>query len=310
MNMFRANAASRLILYPQMADAWDHLTNLHHEYKQTGKATNSQVLGVSGLGKTTLLRSFEAIHPQREDEFGMQLPVVRFAMPSAPTPKSVMGAILGALGGPNVGTASTLMDRAVHYLEHFRVEVLLADETHHLIDRGRMRTHAHLGDLWKEFNDRVKCCLVLAGAPRLVQLFDTNNQLRNRAGVNLVLRPFGYESFEGPLHQFVLAAISGSPLQAHQDFLTTSETLIRIQYATDGVHAQIVRYLEGLSIEAANSKELDFSILDRAWKVLGSAGFPSKRRPFHRDFNFERLCGSGEPFYPSPFDGDNHAPYY
>jgi hypothetical protein len=188
--------------------------------------------------------------------------------------------------------------------------VLLADEAHHLIDRGRMRTHAHLGDCLKEFNDRISCCIVLAGAPRLTQLFETNNQLRNRAGENLVLRPFAYETFEVPLAQFVICFINGGAVEKHGGFLTTSDVLTRIQFATDGIHAHIVRLLQNLSKDAGDANDIDLNCMDKAWRFLGSANLPPNRRPFHRNFNFERLCGLGEPFFPSAFDGDNHASYF
>lgn len=310
MSMFRQKSTSPLILHPDIEMAWNHLGNLHSEFVQNGQAANCQLLGVSGCGKSTLLKNYACMHAEHRDEYGVKKPTIYFAMPSAPTPRSIMAAIVGAFGGADVGTANSLMNRAVHYIKHFRVEVLLADETHHLIDRGRMRTHAHLGDLWKEFNDQVECCLVLAGAPRLVQLLETNNQLRNRAGANLVLRPFAFDNFEEPLAQFVLAAIQGTSLERHSGFLRAEETLTRIQFATDGVPAHVVRFLRNLAAAGGQMDQINFVCMSKAWQMPGSAGFPPERRPFDQKFCFERLIGLGEPFYPSPFDGDNHAPYF
>jgi len=310
MNIFKLGSTPPLILYPQMEHCWNHLETMHMEHTQTGNGSNCQILGVSGVGKSTLLTNFEKAHPTRSGDAGVVKPVVRFQIPSAPSPRSVMGAIVEAFGGADVGTASALMKRAVRYIEHFDVGVLLADEVHHLIDRGRMKTHAHLGDCWKEFNDQISSCIVLAGAPRLVQLFETNNQLRNRAGENLVLRPFSYDNFEEPLGKFILCATREGPLCKHHAFLTSSDVLTRIQFATDGVQANIVRFTQELTKVVGDSKDLDLHCMDKAWRVLGSADLPAARRPFDRHFNFERLCGLGEPFYPSPFDGDNHAPYF
>jgi hypothetical protein len=307
--MFKITSTSNLILYSEMENCWNHLSAMQQQYVETGTGSNCQVLGVSGVGKSTLLKNYAQANPARSDASGVTKPVVYFPFPSAPTPRTVMGAISLAFGGSEAGSAVALMKRAVHYVKHFRVEVLCGDEAHHMIDRGRMKTHAHLGDCWKEFNDQVSCCLVLAGAPRLVQLFETNNQLRNRSGENLPLRPIPYDQYEIPLAQFILAAICGGPLNQHRAFLTSSEVLTRIQFATDGVPAHVIRLLNELS-KFAHATEIDMHTMSAAWHPLASPRLPPARHPFSSQFNFERLCGLGEPFYPSPFDGDNHAPYF
>ena len=57
----------------------------------------------------------------------------------------------------------------------------------------------------------------------------------------------------------------------------------------------------------ASSGELSLLVLDQAWNFPGTSHLPARRRPFHKEFNFERLKGMDEPFFPSSFDGDNHA---
>lgn len=182
-----------------------------------------------------------------------------------------------------------------------------AFEAHHLIDRGRMKSHAHLGDCLKEFSDQVECSIGLCGAPRLRLLFETNNQLRNRWSSSFVLRPFSYDDGQSALASFILALMQGSISKGNEDYFQRADTINRIQYATDGVPAQVVKLMQNVKKVMASSGELSLLVLDQAWNFPGTSHLPARRRPFQKDFNFERLMGIDEPFFPSSFDGDNHA---
>jgi|GEM_PF-6546429 len=305
--MFKQTAISKAIFYPEFKNCWDGIEKLHQEQKELFEARNFMFLGVSGVGKSTLIGKYLQKCNDQNSIDSDRRPVVAFRAPASPTVKSLMQGVVRAFEGPESGTSADLMQRAIQYVNHFKVEVLLMDEAHHLIDRGRIKSHAHLGDCLKEFSDQVACSIGLCGAPRLKLLFETNNQLRNRWSSSFVLRPFSYDDGQATLASFILALMQGSLSKGSEDFFRKSDTINRIQYATDGVPALVVKLMQNVKKVMANSGELNLLVLDEAWKFPGTSHLPARRRPFDKKFEFERLMGIDEPFYPSSFDGDNHA---
>nr|WP_315463319.1 TniB family NTP-binding protein [uncultured Rhodoferax sp.] len=309
--MFKENTHTPVILTPLFKGCWDAVSSIHQD-QRAHQPSNIAVLGVSGVGKSTLIRGYSSNFPSIKEKERIRIPVAGFRVPSAPTAKSLLQAINRMFSGSDSGSSADLMKRAVQYINHFGVEILFADEAHHLIDRGRMKSHAHLGDCWKEFNDQVRCSICMSGAPRLKLLFETNTQLKNRWSASYSLHPFAYGDDLRDLAQFIVTLMEPYSVASVQQFLLNADALNRIQYATDGVPAQVVQLLKRLMTLLGSGGELSMPLLDAAWcRCLPSTRFlPNHRRPFHAAFNFERLNGMDEPFYPSPFDGDNHAPYH
>lgn len=305
--MFKQTAISKAVFYPEFKECWEGIEKLHNEQKDLFEAKNFMFLGVSGVGKSTLIGKYQQERNDQESIDSDRRPVVSFRVPASPTAKSLMQGIVRAFKGPEGGTSADLMQRAIQYVNHFKVEMLFMDEAHHLIDRGRMKTHAHLGDCLKEFNDQVECSIGLCGARRLKLLFETNNQLRNRWSSSFVLRPFSYADGQTALASFILALMHGSIPKGNEEFFKRSDTINRIQYATDGVPALVVKLMQNVKKAMASSGDLSLLVLDQAWNFPGTSHLPARRRAFHKEFNFERLMGMDEPFFPSSFDGDNHA---
>jgi hypothetical protein len=309
--MFKDNTHTPVILTSLFKGCWDTISNVHQD-QHAHQPSNIAVVGVSGVGKSTLIRGYSSNFPPVRDKERVRIPVAGFRVPSAPTAKSLLQAINRVFSGSESGSAADLMKRAVHYVNQFQVEILFADEAHHLIDRGRMKSHAHLGDCWKEFNDQVRCSICMSGAPRLKLLFETNTQLKNRWSASYALHPFAYGDDLRDLAQFIVTLLQPHSPGNLQQFLLDADALNRVQHATDGVPAHIVRLLQRVMALLESGAELNMPLLDTAWcRSLPNTRFlPNHRRPFHAAFNFERLRGMDEPFYPSPFDGDNHAPYH
>lgn len=305
--MFRENKTTPVVFTPEFQQCWTQVEEIHEAQRQESTPKNFMILGVSGVGKSTFIRKYREKHTDDQSKATGRIPIVAFRAPSAPTAKALMQSVNRAFRGPDTGSSAELMRRAVHYINHFKVEVLFMDEAHHLIDRGRMKTHAHLGDVWKEFSDQVGCCIGMSGAPRLKLLFETNNQLRNRWSASFALRPFSYDSGQTALAQFLWTLVKGSVLEKGRQFLLQADTITRIQFATDGIPAIVVKLLQSLKKVMEVSADLNMNALDQAWTLPGAASLPAHRRPFRKEFNFERLIGFDEPFFPSSFDGDNHA---
>ncbi|WP_427914119.1 ATP-binding protein [Ramlibacter sp. MMS24-I3-19] len=308
--MYKIHEQTPLIVYAGMQVAWDRITEIHKDFTENGNVQNFQILGISGQGKSTMARTYAEQYPPSWDGSTRRRRVVYFSVPPAPTPVSMFAALCKAFGGPTVGTAMELLDRAIGYSNGTGCELLLSDEVHHYLDRGQQRSHAQLGDYWKTFHDHYKGVTGLIGAPRIRDLLAVNKQWKNRAGEDLVLRPFSYDCFEHDLGGFIASVVAGTALEAHLAFLADADILTRIQYATDGVPKHVIDFVVRVGRKFSKGAQLDIGLLDREWNFMpGMSLVAEKRRPFHKDFVFERLDQLGEPFSSLGVDGDNHAFY-
>lgn len=306
--MFKSFQQSPLFLYGHAQAAYARIKQIQDDFEREGVIQNCQLLGVSGLGKSTLAKAYAAEHPHVWEADSRVMRVVYFKVPPNPTQKSVFSGLAEAFGGPSSGNANDLLRRVVKYANKCRCVILFVDEAHHFLDRGQARSHAQAADYWKVFHDEFPGVIVFVGAPRFRSMLRANTQWANRAGEEILLRPMSYDDYERDLLGFINLAIQGTPLAPHLTFFQNSDTLARVQYATDGVPVHIVTLIDRVRRGVSNGEQLTLELFDQVWNFLpGCARLRTERRPFHRSFDWERLCAFDEPFAPSTLDGDNHG---
>ncbi|QIL71024.1 AAA family ATPase [Diaphorobacter sp. HDW4B] len=302
---FRAisvSVASAFGKFPQVLALLDTLDARFHNALDDGEPEHLMVLGESGTGKTTTLRHFCQKHPPIERPEVTEVPVVYAEIPSKTTIKGLAGTLLQAMGSPywNKGDQIQRTHQLVTLLRACRTRVVILDEANHLVDRGGVRTHYHIGDWIKQLSRPGGPALVLAGTPRAELLLATNTQLRGRFGECFSINPLSangedlglfakiLRSFEAQLKPIECVKF-GDPVIARQ-----------FAFATAGRLRAICKLLRGAIDIAAKQRHprIDMKVLEQAFEKVLLKSAPPERNPFSGKFNGVPLTKAGEPFAP------------
>lgn len=293
---------------PEFMNAWARIQECHASATATEGPMHLRLLGQSGLGKTFILKHYVAAFPKKRGVKGVHIPVVRVRIPSAPTVKGIYGAFLRSLGVTGAtGSLDALRHRALVLCNACHVELIFIDELNHLTDRGQIRTREAVGDAIKEMLDTMNRPTVLAGASRSLAIFESNMQLRSRVMATLTLHPFNLKDRFEALRGFIEALSSDVLDETAIRWLSSSEVASRIFFATDGIHRTISTFITNIhKAVAAENCAVDYALLARLFVKYQWEKAPPTLNPFHVSFPMRRLCSPGEPYAPSPLDGDNH----
>lgn len=290
---------------PAFRSAWDRLTECHKDAGVDNNPLNMRLLGVSGVGKTFLLKEYREAFPPVVDEELTTVPVLYISIPSAPTRKSIYAAFLRGLGvDPGSGTTESYQRRVLTLCQECAVEIVFVDEIHHFIDRGKAHSYAAAADALKELLDLISRPFILSGAPRSLILFDHNSQLRSRVMVTLRLRPFDLTDLSA-LMGYLYALTDALPI-AQRQWIVTPEVSTRIFYATDGIHRNIATWVKLMVNRARAQAHMDYAQLADIFRTYIWTPTSASHNPFDKNFVMRRLSQYGEPFQPTYLDGDNH----
>jgi type II secretory pathway predicted ATPase ExeA len=152
-----------------------------------GRKRGFTIVGYPGAGKSTLARYYRRCFPRCRMKNGvMWIPVLYVEVPSKPTKRSFLKAILRALGEKITRkmSADDIEERIDYWIVKCRVQIILIDEFHHVIDRASSNVQGEVADFLKEFTDRHPISVVLFGLPHCTEVFENANygQLRDRIG--------------------------------------------------------------------------------------------------------------------------------
>jgi hypothetical protein len=300
-----------LIADPHFKSAWLRLQRCHKSSEKGCRRQNLRLIGVSGVGKSRLLIEYRDAHPPIHHEEYTEVPVLYAEVPAQPTSRQLAVCLLTALGRPTEsGTAEELWAVFQRLCRVCKVRLILLDEIQHFVDRGRVSTYANDADILKQNLSKLGIPTVLAGAPRSRLLFEVNNQLRSRFKPIHALRPFAITNMD-EIERFsttVATAASSLPDKVLR-FLISPAMIPRLFYATDGIFRNLLDFLDGVRAVLEDKTTCSLPLLSVAFH--DTVWVPASKRddPFAESFVPRRLTNPGEPFMPSPMDGDNHAYY-
>ena len=228
-----------------------------------------------------------------------------------PTSRHLARCLLKALGRPTEsGTAEELWGTFHRLCRVCKVRLILLDEIQHFVDRGRVSTYANDADTLKQNLSTLGIPTVFAGAPRSRLLFEVNNQLRGRYKPIHAMRPFALSNVD-EIARFttsVATAASSLPDKVLR-FLISPAMIPRLFYATDGIFRNLLDFLDGVRAVLEDKTTCSLPLLSQAFHDTVWVPVSKKDDPFNESFVPRRLTSPGEPFMPSPMDGDNHAYY-
>ena len=131
----RANSA--LIRYPRFMELHRDIRECQELSHISNEPQCMALEGVTGAGKSTLVRDYVSLFPRIERQDGTQIPIFYTETPSPVTVKAMASTMLAGLGDPasQSGTLWAMNFRLIHLIVDCKVRLVILDDFHHLIDK-------------------------------------------------------------------------------------------------------------------------------------------------------------------------------
>lgn len=287
-NDLLARANNALIHYPRFNELHRSIRMCQELSVLAGEPQCMVLEGVTGAGKSTLVRAYSASFPRRETGEGTIIPVLYVETPSPATVKGLAARMLEAMGDPAAqrGTLWSMNSRLVHYGGQCQVQLVALDDFHHLIDRETNRVLAEVSDwlkvLIKEMN---KPFLVVGIEGKVDLILQNNKQLSRLFAVRETLEPFQWEpSDKETIREFALfvkCAEEGLGMSLADEF-KREEWLQRLYMATNGIVGNVMNLIRFAALLAQQEQAtlLTREIMGRAFDTRLRKHVPRSANPF------------------------------
>ncbi|MGE8453655.1 MAG: TniB family NTP-binding protein [Pseudomonadales bacterium] len=293
--------------FPQVTSLLNNMEDRFQAALSPGEPEHLLVTGEPGTGKSTILRHFATSYPSVVHEEWTEVPVIYAEIPARTTIKALAGILLQAMGSPfwDKGDETQRTRQLRTLLAGCKTRMIILDEINHLVDRGGVRTHYHVGDWIKQLSGPGGPVLVLAGTPRAELLLATNAQLRSRFGQQVIVHALSANDQHIKLFSKVLKSFEGRlpPLPCID--LGDPAVTRQFAFATDGRLRAICHLLRRAVAVAsrASAPRIDGETLAQAFVEAIYASATPERNPVHPKFNGIPLARAGEPFAPEAARG-------
>ncbi len=246
--------------------------------------------GQTGVGKTTLLKSYANKFPAEQSQLGLIWPVFYVLTPSPVTVKAMVSSMLEQLGDPAPyrGTLPHLTSRLINFLIRCEVKLVILDDIQHIIDVDRDRIVYSVSDWLKYIIKESGVAFVIVGITgKVSRILDANSQLSRLFAFREELRAFHWrpeiqdDSETLDYVSFVLS-VEKELNRPFSDQITRTELLKRLHYATGGVIANLMnllRYAVYIAIKD-NSDQITLAMLEYAFNRRLSAHMKGRSNPF------------------------------
>lgn len=253
------------------------------------------IVGQSGTGKTSVLRSFLSKHMPTRSEEGMQIPILYASVPPMPTVNSLAGVMLAALSAPDCerGTENEKSRRVRTLMKETGTRMVMIDEFQHFYDRGKRQIMLHVADWLKVLIDETRSTLVVAGLPSCRVVIDENEQLARRFLAPVQLPRFSWTDprqrgeFISILEEYHRHIAKELDLPV----LHSEEMAFRFYLATGGLMGYLSKLLRTAVRDAAdrNRKSITLNDLDlaHARAIWFDVSLREQLKPFARGFRPE-----------------------
>lgn len=181
------------IQHPLFADLHDALNDRIQDALDGDAARIEWVVGPSRIGKSMLINTLSRSYPEKTVFGKRHVPVLVVPISPNISPKLLPASVLLGLGlpvPPRSITSGVLGDRIRDQLRLANTRVVIFEEASHLVEPGARVAPRAAGDWFKSLADDLNMTLILFGVPRLIKLFESNEQLRLRASARKEFRPY------------------------------------------------------------------------------------------------------------------------
>ena len=158
------------------------IAELHLRQRSHGAGGGLLISGPSGIGKSTIIRAYQALVPREHQPGRTYIPVLMVSVPPSPTSRSLAGAVLEAMGQKKAyrGTAPEKTAWIYELFNRCGVEMILLDEFQHLLYAPTLNAFRDVTDWLKNFLEDTKVGMVGCGLPAAETVVNSNEQLARR----------------------------------------------------------------------------------------------------------------------------------
>jgi hypothetical protein len=244
-----AQASSALIRYPRFKALHSDIRECQEMSQLANEPQCMSLEGVTGAGKSTLVRDYVGLFPRIDQTDGTRIPFFYAETPSPVTVKGMAATLLARLGDPAAyhGTLWAMNFRLIRLMMDCQVELVILDDFHHLIDKDTNRILEQVSEWLKVLIKETGIPFLVVGIEGKVEcILEANSQLSRLFAVRQILEPFRYDPCDETSVQefarFVQYAeqVIGMPLPVT---LPRLELLHRLHYATGGVVGNLMNLL-------------------------------------------------------------------
>jgi Bacterial TniB protein len=291
-----ANIVERMVIpHTAFAEARQRIEQCFAFSAAKAEAEGLAIVGESGTGKTSVLKSFQANHMPTRGPDGMEIPILYASVPPMPTVKSLAGVMLAALNAPDCerGTENEKSRRLRILMRETGTRMVMIDEFQHFYDRGKRQIMLHVADWLKVLIDETRSTLVVAGLPSCRVVINENEQLARRFMASIQLPRF---SWTDPRQRGeFISILEEYHNQIAKDFkvpaLHSDEMAFRFFLATGGLMGYLSKLLRTTLRDAADRKRVSITLEDlnlaHARAMWFDPTVQEQLKPFERGFRGE-----------------------
>lgn len=203
--------------------------------------------GKTGVGKSTIMSTFEEAYPRVEHEHFTEIPVFQAEVPATATYRKLLINLLTKLGAPrpSYGNRDSLASRLFALLTECKVKLIILDEFQHLTQAATEKDMKIISDGIKNMINETGIPVVLCGMPDSIDVLRFNDQLLGRFAIRMQLNPYDWNN-DRDVFIKVLDSIDQQLPFKRPSGLAEGEMPLRLMAASNG----LMRPLMGLINEA------------------------------------------------------------
>lgn len=260
------------IWYPRVRTLYEAVAHIHDFNKLSAEPQCLMVVGPTGVGKSTLLRSYTATHPRQPRPEADRLPILEVTVPARPTIRNFVTRLLLAVGDPlaDKGTVGAMENRLLRFMKRCEVEMLVVDDLQHFVDRDSDRVLHDISNWLKNLVKETHTACVIAGLPEAEKVLNANPQLGRLFGDPHILQPFIWDNTRpetvAEFRRFLQTLEGMLPLSETMP-LTSVETAWRCYVASEGCMAYLMNLVRRAAQRAVllERPALDITLLEEAF---------------------------------------------
>lgn len=251
------------VLYPDVKELLNRIKESQFISKLSVEPKCIFITGGTGVGKTSMIRQYTHSYPKLHDIEGTKVKVFNTSVPANATVKSMVTAMLDALGDPlsTRGTTTAQSLRLHRLCKACEVEIVIIDEFQHLIDNKTKRVVREVSDWIKMFIVETKIPVVLIGVPESVQILNDNEQLSRRFTSRYNLSAFDWHDTEGQkkFRKFLAEVDKALPFDKLSN-LANLEVATPLFLASQGIVSRFMSLVKLAALRAISEKSDSITI--------------------------------------------------